>query len=111
MIFARTVGGLNRAFMVINLWSSVKVFVAHRARIEAERLLVSLLLVVITILMRLLHHNNFVLFNHLPEELPEDFLRAYVESLVSILVQRYEFNAVIFWHNVLLYELVLRAAI
>ena len=101
--------------MVINLWSSVKIFVAHRARIEAERLLVSLLLVnAITstiILMRLLHHNNFVLLNHLPEELPEDFLRAYVESLVSILVQRYKFNAVILRHDVLLHEFILRAAI
>ena len=73
-------------------------------------MLISLLLIII-VLMRLLHHDYFIFFNHLSEELPEDLLRAYVERLAPVLVQSYEFNAVIFWHDIFLHELILRSAV
>ena len=83
---------------------------AHRARVKTESLLIPFMLVII-VLMRFLHHDYFILFDHLSKELPEDFLRANIESFAPILVQSYEFNAVIFWHDVFLHELILRPAV
>ena len=59
--------------MVVDLRTSVEVFVAHRARVKAKRLLISFLFIII-VLMRFLHHNNFILFDHLSKEFAEDFL-------------------------------------
>ena len=110
MILTRAVRRLHSTLMIVDLRTTVKVFVAHWARVKTKRLLISFLLIII-VLMWFLHHYYFIFFNHLSEELSEDFLRAYIESFAPILVQSYEFNAVIFWHDVFLHEFILRTAV
>ena len=79
---------------------------AQRARLIAIHTQVLLLL-----LFLLISHidEDLLILDHLFQELAEDFLRANLEGLLTVLAEGDELDTVIFWHDVLLNKLVFGA--